>query len=250
MQVYWTLVRREIGAHFLAWSGYIVVAATVFLLGLSFMTLIELLGDEPTHRPITELLSESYMFWLILILAPPVITMRSFALEKSTGTFETLMTAPVRDTSVVLAKFTGAMVVYTVLWLPLLPCLWLIRHFGRDPMLMDPGAVGSVYLGILLLGCVLVSMGCLASALTRSQTVAAILSFGASIAMLMLSFLALGFSGDSTVRGQLLSQVGLIEHMQDFSSGVIDTRPLVLYVTLTVFFLFFTKRVVESRRWK
>ena len=250
MQAYWTLVRREIGSHFLSWSGYIVVAGTMFLIGLSFVILIVSLGDEPAHRPLTELFCGSYPFWMVLLLAPPVITMRSFALERSTGTFETLMTTPVQDSAVVLAKFTGAMVVYVCLWLPLLPCLWLVRRFSHDPLLLDYGAVGSAYLGIVLLGMVFVSLGCLASAFTRSQTVAAMLTFSSCTAMLLVSFMSLAFSGETSSRGLWLAQVGLIEHMLDFSAGIIDTRPLVLYVTLTLFFLFFTKRVVESRRWK
>jgi ABC-2 type transport system permease protein len=250
MTAYWTLVRREIGSHFLSWSGYVVVASTAFLTGLSFVILIESLGDEPAHRPITELFCGSYPFWMVLLLAPPVITMRTFALEKFTGTFETLMTTPVRDTSVVLAKFTGAMVVYVVVWIPLLPCLWFVRRFSHDPALLDPGATAVTVLGVLLLGMVFISMGCLASAFTRSQTVAAVVTFCAGSALLLLGFLSLAFSGEAGSRSLALSQIGLIEHMQDFSAGIIDTRPVVLYTTLTAFFLFFTKRVVESRRWK
>jgi len=250
MQAYRTLVRREIGIHFLSWSGYMVIASTVFLTGLSMVILIESLGGEPTHRPLTELFFYSFSFWLVLLLAPPVITMRTFALEKSSGTFETLMTTLVSDTAVVLAKFTGAMVVYMVLWLPLIPCLWLIRKFCHDPGVLDVGALGSAFTGIYLVGMVFVSMGCLSSAMTRSQTVAAVISFCAGAAMLMVGFLSMAFSGEATPRGVVLSQLSLIEQMQDFAAGVVDTRAVVLYLSLTVFFLFFTKRVVESRRWK
>lgn len=250
MQAYWTLVRREIGSHFLSWSGYVVIAGTVFLIGLNFILLIEALGSEPAHRPITELFCGSYPFWLVLLLAPPVITMRSFALEKFTGTFETLMTTPVRDSAVVMAKFTGAMVVYVCLWLPLIPCLALVQRFTHQSAVMDLGAVGGAFLGIILLGMVFISMGCLASALTKSQTVAAVVTFSTGSAMLLLSFLSLAVTGESSVRGQMLAQIGLIEQLQDFAAGVVDTRPLVLYVSLTFFFLFATKRVVESRRWK
>ncbi len=250
MQAYWTLVRREIGAHFLSWSGYTVIAGTVFLVGLSFVILIFSLGDEGTHRPLTELFCGSYPFWMVLLLAPPVVTMRTFALEKSTGTFETLMTAPVRDAAVVLAKFTGAMVVYVFLWLPLIPCFWLVARFCHDPLILDWGAVGGTFLGLFLIGMVFMSLGCLASALTRSQTVAAVLSFCAGSAMLLIGFLSLAFSGEASTRGLLLTQVSLIEQMQDFAAGIVDTRPVTLFVSLTLFFLFFTKRVVESRRWK
>ena len=65
MQAYWTLVRREIGSHFLSWSGYVVIASTVFLTGLGFVILIESLGDEPAHRPMSELFLGSYPFWMV-----------------------------------------------------------------------------------------------------------------------------------------------------------------------------------------
>ena len=193
MQAYWTLVRREIGSHFLSWSGYVVIASTVFLTGLGFVILIESLGDEPAHRPMSELFLGSYPFWMVLLLAPPVITMRSFALEKFTGTFETLMTTPVRDAAVVLAKFTGGMVVFICLWLPLVPCFLLVQRFSHDTALVDAGALAVTLVGILLLGMVLISMGCLASAMTRSQTVAAVVTFCGGIALLMLGFLSLAF---------------------------------------------------------
>ncbi len=250
MQAYWTLVRREIGGHFYSWSGYVLVAATVFLMGLNLVILIDSFGNEPTHRPITELFCGSYPFWIIVLLAPPVVTMRTFALEKSSGTFETLMTTPVSDTSVVLAKFSGAMVVYACLWVPLIPCLWLVQKFCRDTMILDPGALAGALSGILLLGMVFMSAGCLASALTRSQTVAAIMSFCTGTSLLLLSFLAWAHSGEAGEKGRMYAQVNIVEQIQDFASGVVDTRPLVLYTTLTAFFLFFTKRVVEGRRWK
>ncbi|MBI1842534.1 MAG: ABC transporter permease [Verrucomicrobia bacterium] len=251
MQAYWTLVKREIGGHFLSWSGYVVVAATVFLIGLNLVILIESFGNEATHRPITELFCGSYPFWIILLLAPPVVTMRAFAMEKSSGTFETLMTTPVSDVSVVLAKFTGAMLVYACLWLPLIPCLWMVQRLSQDPVILDQSSVGGALLGILLLGMVFMSIGCLASALTRSQTVAAIMSFCAGTSLLLLSFLAWAYSGEAaSLKGRFFAQINLVEQLQDFASGVIDTRPLVLYTSLTAFFLFFTKRVVESRRWK
>ena len=117
-------------------------------------------------------------------------------------------------------------------------------------MILDPGALAGALSGILLLGMVFMSAGCLASALTRSQTVAAIMSFCTGTSLLLLSFLAWAHSGEAGEKGRMYAQVNIVEQIQDFASGVVDTRPLVLYTTLTAFFLFFTKRVVEGRRWK
>src|SRR5262245_21315548 len=91
MQAYLTLVRRELAGFFLSITGYVIIAAAAFLLGLGFVVLLANIGNEPTPVPITELFYLTQFFWLVLILAIPVITMRLFALEKFSGTFETLM---------------------------------------------------------------------------------------------------------------------------------------------------------------
>ncbi|MDB6031886.1 MAG: nosY [Verrucomicrobiales bacterium] len=250
MQAYWTLVRRELGTHFLSWTGYIVIAAVLFLLGCSFQNLILALNKEPTIRPITELFYGTIYFWLILLIASPVITMRSFAHEKSVGTFETLMTTPVSDLQVVLAKFTAAMCFYILLWLPLLGCLFTLRYYSHDNSIFDSGTIVSTFVGIFLLGSMYMAMGCFASSVTKSQIIAAIISLVFGISLFLLSFAAMIFSTQTGWKAQLFNQVDLIEQMQDFARGVIDTRPVVLYLSFTVFFLFLTLKSVESRRWK
>ena len=250
MQAFWTLVRRELGSHFCSWTGYIVIACVVFLLGCSFNNLIVAMNSESTDRPVTEVFYSTYYFWLIVLIAAPVITMRSFAHEKYSGTFETLMTAPVSDLQVVLAKFTGAMLFYILMWLPLLGCLAIVRYYSHDRTLFDPGAIGTTFLGIFLLGAVYMSLGCLASAMTRNQIIAAMVSFAMGVALFLVSFISMTFSTQTGWEAQLFTHVGLIEHMRDFAHGIVDTRPLILYLSLTAMFLFFTHRVIESRRWK
>lgn len=250
MQTYLLLVRREMGAYFVSWTGYVILATVLFLQGLCFVNLIEALNTKPTDQPIMELFYNTYYFWLILLLATPVITMRTFALEKFTGTFETLMTAPVRDLEVVLAKFSAALILHLLVWLPLLGLAFIVRHFGNDPAAVDWRALGSTFLGILLLGMLFTALGCFASSLTRSLIIAAMLAFALSLSIFLLSFLAISYSGQPGWPSLLFQHVSLIEHMRDFSSAVIDTRPLVFYPTLAGLFLFLTLKVVESRRWK
>jgi len=93
-------------------TGYVIIASVLLLLGISFTSILSILNDNPTDVPLTELFYKSYYFWLILLLTAPVITMRSFASEKGSGTYETLMTTPVSDLQVVLAKFTGTLLFY------------------------------------------------------------------------------------------------------------------------------------------
>jgi ABC-2 type transport system permease protein len=249
MQAWWILTRRELAGFFCSLAGYVIIAAAAFLTGLSFVILLMKLQDEPTSMPVTELFYVTAFFWLILLLAVPVITMRLFALEKFTGTFETLMTTPVSDLQVVAAKFSAAMVFYLLMWLPLLCCILILRHYTGEVSGFDGGALGCTYLGIMLLGGVFVSLGCLASALTRSQTTAAMISVGFNVSLFLVSFLAVKLP-DGDWKTQVLGRLGLPDQMHDFVRGVADTRTVVLYLTLTLFFLFFTLRVVESRRWK
>ncbi|HLP77597.1 MAG TPA: ABC transporter permease [Candidatus Paceibacterota bacterium] len=249
MQAYLTLTRRELAGFFFSLTGYVIIAATAFLLGLSFVSLLINLGNDPTPMPITELFYRTFYFWLILILAVPVITMRLFALEKFSGTFETLMTTPVTDLQVVAAKFTASLVFYMIMWLPLLGCILLLRHFTNDPGKLDLGVIGSTYLGIFLLGCMFLSLGCFASALTKSQVTAAMISLVFSVGLFMLTFLAKSFPGNDW-KAQVLSCFGLSDQMNDFVRGAVDTRSVVLCVSVTFLFLFFTLRVIESRRWK
>jgi ABC-2 type transport system permease protein len=251
MQAYLTLTRRELGAYFVSITGYVIIALVTLLLGRSFVDLIETLGSESTPMPLTEIFYQTFYFWIILLAVTPVITMRLFALEKFSGTFETLMTTPVTDLQVVLAKFTAAQIFYMITWLPLLACLFILRHFGSGSAGMDAGSLGGAFIGIFMLGCLFMSLGCLASALTRSQVVAAMVTLAGSIGLFALSFVPHDLpAGSQTWQTKILARFTLIDQMHDFSRGVVDTRPVVLYASLTLLFLFLTLRVVESRRWK
>lgn len=250
MGAYWTLMRRELGGYFLSMTGYIVMAAAMFLIGFSFVVLLVNLQQEPTSLPVTELFYITPFFWFILLLGTPVITMRLFAQEKFSGTFETLMTTPVTDLQVVLAKFSAAMFFYLVMWLPLLGCLFVVQHYASDPTALETGIVLSTFLGIILLGGLFVSLGCCASAMTRSQVTAAMISLVFGVSLFLLGVLASHVPLQTTWQARVLNALAFFDQMHDFARGIIDTRPVVLYLTATAFFLFLTLRVVESRRWK
>jgi ABC-2 type transport system permease protein len=169
MRAYWTLTRRELASYFISPAGYIIIAAVVFLMGLSFVTMLWQLQENPNPQPVTQLFYSTVYFWIVLLLACPVITMRLFALEKYSGTFETLMTTPVSDLQVVMAKFTGAMVFYMLMWLPSLLCIVVLRNFVKNVDVLQPGLIGSTFLGIFLLGGLFMALGCFASALSRGH---------------------------------------------------------------------------------
>lgn len=250
MRPYWTLVRRELGAHFFSWAGYVVMAVVLFLLGLSSWDLLDRLNGEPLDQPVTSVFYSTFLFWGIMLLPAPVITMRSFALEKSSGTYETLMTAPVSEVQVVLAKFSGAMIFYLITSVPLLAWLFVSRPFSTDAAVFETSTVLTTFLGICLWGSLYISLGCLASAMTRSQVIAGILSAAAGAALFALGYYATTATGQTGWRADFLAHLSLTGHMQDFARGVVDTRPVIFYVTFTLLFLFLALRVVQSRRWK
>ena len=251
MQVYRTLIRRELAGFFVSLTGYVIIAAAIFLIGLSFVVMLYRVGSDPTNVPITQLFFSTAFFWLILLLASPVVTMRLFALEKYSGTFETLMTTPVSDLQVVLAKFTAALIFFMIMWLPLLACILILRRYTQGhPGALDWGLIGGTFLGIALVGGLFMSLGCFASALTRSQIIAAMVSFTLGFTLFLLSFLPGYLANTTGWSAEIVSYLALPDHMNDFARGLVDTRRVVFYLSTTILFLFLTLRVVESRRWK
>jgi ABC-2 type transport system permease protein len=249
MRAYLTLVRRELGGFFVSLTGYVIIASVLLLLGISFTDILGKLNDTPSDLPLTELFYKSYYFWLILLLTAPVITMRSFAFEKGTGTYETLMTTPVSDLQVVLAKFTGTLVFYILTWLPLFGCIAVVRYLTGEGKVLDPWTTASTFLGFVLMGCLYMSMGCFASALTRSQIIAVMNSFVIGLGLFLLSLRSLVPAPPADWAAKVFAYISLSEHLEDFARGFVDTRHLVFYSSLTIFFLFMTLKVVESRRW-
>jgi ABC-2 type transport system permease protein len=193
---------------------------------------------------------QTYFFWLIVLLVSPAITMRLYALEKATGTFETLTTTPAGDVQIVAAKFCAALFFYLTAWLPLGLCLWIVRHFTQQGAGLDAGTIIGMCLGIFLTGSLFLALGCFASSLTRSQVAAAMISFVLGVSLFSLGFLAEALPATAQWQTQVISYFGLFGQMRDFARGVVDTRSVVFYTSLTFLFLFLTLRVVESRRWK
>lgn len=250
MQVFLTLTRRELATYFVSLTGYIILAAVALLCGLTFWTLLNTMGSEAYQMPVTEMFFQSQMFWFILLIANAVITMRLYAHEKYSGTYETLMTTPVSDMQVISAKFTAAWLFYLITWLPFLGCCYLIQYYARQAGALDPGVLGGTFIGIGLFGAFFLSFGAFASALTSNQMVAAMISLLIGMALFALSYVAGPAAAGAGWTAQVMSRFDLFQQMREFAHGVLDTRTVVFLLSLTGFFLFLTLRVVESRRWK
>ena len=250
MQVFLTLTRRELATYFVSLTGYVIISAVALLCGLTFWTLLTSMGSEPFQLAVTEMFFQSPMFWFILLIANAVITMRLYAHEKYSGTYENLMTTPVGDLQVVGAKFTAAWLFYMIAWLPFLGCCYLIQNYARQAGALDPGVLGGTFIGIGLFGAFFLSFGAFASALTANQMVAAMVSLLIGMALFALSYIAGPAAAGSGWQAAVLGRFELFQQMREFAHGVVDTRSVVFLLSLTFFFLFLNLRVVESRRWK
>jgi ABC-2 type transport system permease protein len=187
-----------------------------------------------------------YLMAFIGLFVTPMITMRLLAEEKRQGTMELLATSPITDLQILLGKFLGALSLYALMIASgLLNLIWLWRFAepGAGPD-WRPLVTGS--LGLLLLGACFITVGLFASAITRNQIVAGVVSF----ALLLLFWLASALAGSAGVFGQVFGYLGLIGHVKDMMRGIIDLKDVVFYLSFIVFGLFLAQQSMESHRWR
>src|SRR2546428_3978667 len=185
------LFGREIKSYFYSPIAYVVLCFFLLLTGFTFWLGITFLNKGATEVTVIESFFNTVPFWFGFVLIFPLITMRLFAEEFKLGTVEPLMTAPVTDAQVVLSKFCGAVLFYVILCLPTAAFFYVFHVFTKSPAANAPGAYFGAYLMLFLMGTFYISIGCVASVVTRDQIIAAVISF---VAMVTLFFLGvLGF---------------------------------------------------------
>ena len=230
-------------ALFLIISGWMFSQIFLIYSEMSMRAFMQPMGPQslnPTENVMRPLFSNMSVVLLFFI---PMLTMRLFAEEKRSGTIELLLTYPVRDGEVLLGKFLAAGAVYLLLLVLTLTYPALMAAFGR----IEWGAVLTGYVGLLLLGAAFLGVGVFISSLTENQIVAGSATFG-----VLLAFWLIGWGADAA-GGRLrtlLQYLSIIEHMDGFGKGVIDTKDVVYYVTVTAFALFLTLRALDAKRWK
>ena len=247
MQTLVALTVRELRAFWYSPIAYVVGALFLFLQGLVFWLLVLALNDprsDPSWTMAQVFFGGTFFYWFSVLVLTPVLTMRTFSEEKRTGTIELLLSAPVTDTHVVLAKFLGAWIAYMLLWAFTLIFFVVLRTFTP----LDWGQVFTGYLGTWLLGGVLLAVGVLASSLTRNQVIAAVLSFVTILLLFSVGILDVFIKDPET--STILQYLSIMEHLRDFSKGILDTRPMVFYLSLTAICLFLTGRVISNQRWR
>ncbi|MBI2438803.1 MAG: ABC transporter permease subunit [Lentisphaerae bacterium] len=241
-----TLLKRQLRAYFHGATAYVIMLAFLTAAGLSFCrTLAAHLGKQ---MGLSELLFNAPDFWVAVLGAIALITMGLFAEERRSGTLETLLTMPVTDLQVVLGKFAGAFLFFLLLTIPTVIYFILLQALASGLAALDPAPIFAGYLILWLMGACFIAAGMFISALARSQIVAASVCFLALSILFFLDTASLVVSGAAAQ--EALSYLSSAQHIRDFAQGIVDTRPVALYLSLSLFFIFATVKVIEARQWK
>jgi ABC-2 type transport system permease protein len=249
-----TLLRRELGAYFLAPMAFLILLAFQIIAWLNFWELVDGLRQPQQSistitDPLNRYISGSTPFWIGLLVALPALTMRLFAEEYRSGTIETLLTVPVTEAQIVLSKWLAGVVMYLVLLLPFAIYLPFLYYQGKFHF--DPGPLTALGIGLTTLGMMFVAIGVFFSALTRNQIIAAIWTFVVLFSLVLLTLLVYFSIGAESQSGwaEAVRFMAVLFQVQSFGSGQLDLRYLLLHVSVTVFMLFLTVKVVQSRRF-
>jgi ABC-2 type transport system permease protein len=239
MRRLFTLLQRELSVFYYSPIAYIVLFFFLILNGLSFWFAIALLNRAPSENTIVQVFFNSAFFWIAYLLE-----------EFKLGTIETLMTAPVRDWEVVMSKFLAALIFYLSLWLPSLLYFLIFSWLGNRSAIGSAGQLLAPYLLLLVMGIFNVSLGCLASALTSNQIVAAMISLVLTIGIFFLTLINYVVNISSPLLREITAYVAQLDHMDSFSRGVIDSRVFVFYPSMTFLLLVITYQIFQYRRWR
>jgi ABC-2 type transport system permease protein len=216
--------------------AYIVIGIFLALTGFFF-------GSSPATYSTTSINGFLEVGSLLLLLLTAVLTMRLLAEERKLGTIEILLTSPVRDSEIIVGKFLGSLGIIVVMLILTFYYPILLKVFG-DP---DIGPIATGYLGLFLLSCASLAIGIFASSLTSNQIVAAVVTGG-----ILFCLWFLGSAADYLPRtlGDVIGYFSLSNYFPDFITGIIDTRGIVYYLSITALFLFLATRSLENSRWR
>jgi ABC-2 type transport system permease protein len=242
------IYKRELFAFFVTPLAWVLVTVFLLVQGMHFFLLVEHFSNQTQvasdQTPVQAFFGNTVILYLVLFLLVPPITMRLFAEERRSGTIELLLTTPVSTPALVLAKYAAAVTTYVAMWVPTVLYIVILGRTGD----VDWHVVGSSYLGVLLVGAGYLSLGLLMSALTKSQFLALVLT---ALVVLALFIVGVGefITREGTLTHDVCAHLSVWAHMNDFASGIIDSRRFVYYASIILLPLFVTVRVVDAWRW-
>ncbi len=251
----WIIAKRDLGSFFNSPIFYVVTTIFLIIYSYIFINILSFFNMQSMQSGqfqqmgmalnINEMVIEPSFqnMAVILLLIIPIITMRSFAEEKKSKTFRLLLSSPVQLKEIVLGKFLACMLVVTLM------ILMSGYSIGFLFMIAEPdiGPVLTGFLGVLLMAGCYVSVGVFASSLTENQIVAAVITFGFSLFMWVIGW---GAQSADSATGQVLQYLSIIEHLDRFLKGMIETSDLAYYLSFIIFGLFLCHRTLDSNRWR
>lgn len=240
------LLKKEIGSFLSSLIGYITITVFLLVIGL-FMWVLPTDSNvlDNGYANIDTLFTIAPWVFLFLI---PAITMRSFADEKKGGTIELLLTRPITDTQIILAKYFSGLILVLFSLLPTLIYYYSVHKLGNPVGNIDTGGMWGSYIGLFFLGAAFVAIGIFASAITDNQVVSFI------VALFLCLFIYRGFDLISAFPvlvkiDNIILGLGIDYHYASISRGVIDTRDVLYFLSLIALFVIGTRTVLESRKW-
>jgi len=248
------ICKKELKSYFASPIAYILMAFFGLIFGFGFYTATrdmmrysfqaQMMGQPATmnvnEQIIRPLLGFASTVALFLI---PMITMRTFAEEKSRGTIELLLTSPVTDTQIIVGKWLGAMLLYLCVLGMSMINVALLFAWGKP----DLKPVLVAYLGLILQGGCLLGIGVFISTTTRNQIIAGGVTFFVCLLLWLLSWFT---AFDTTGSAQVINYLSIVTHFENFSKGVLESKDVIFYLSMIFFSLFITSRALESLRWR
>ena len=246
------IAHKELKSYFASPIAYIVLGLFAFVYGYFYavmfsyfmqMSMRGAMGGAPPMNVNQDLLRPVTQNMLVVLLfVMPLITMRTYSEEKRSGTIELLLTAPLTDFQIIVGKFLGAMGLFAAMMAVTLPHVAILFAYGHPEW--KPIVTG--YLGLLLFGGCFISLGLFISSLTKNQIVAGMVTFAAFLFLWVITWV--GSSWGPTGE-KLTNYLSIIDHLDDFLKGVVDTTHLVYYLSFITFGLFLTTKALDTERW-
>jgi len=251
----WAIYRREIAYFFNSPVAYAVITVFLLISGYIFYYLLarfNQLSVQLMQNPVAAMqmsLTQGVIqplfgnISMILVLMLPLLTMHLLSEERRSGTAELLFTFPISDWDAILGKYFATATVFAVMLAMTFVYPALLRHYASPEF----GPVVSGYIGLLLMGLAFIAMGMFFSSLGDNQLVAGVTTFGCGLAFLVVGWIVPFVSTDAA---KVLSQLSILEHLNGFAKGAVDTNDVVFYLNFIALFLFLCSRVLDSNRWR
>jgi ABC-2 type transport system permease protein len=250
------IAQKELKSYFASPIAYIVIGVFALLYGFFYFVMLQyFLGVSLRMSPmesgsappvnINEVMLRPMMqnVTVIVLFVLPMVTMRTYAEEKRSGTIELLLTSPLTDFQIIMGKFLGALALYAAMLAVTVIHIAVLFLYGNP----EWKPILTAYLGLFLLGGCFLSVGLFISSLTKNQVVAGVVTFGVALLLWVISWVNNFATG---MIGTVASYLSIIDHFDDFAKGVIDTTHLVYYLSFITFGLFLTAKSVDSERWR